>query len=229
MRSRDGIIERPQHMDARGHRFHGDDEAACTKTCHCSSTCTRHPRFSTPGQRRNIFVFSAADKGYRGISTRSSAALVSQSTLGLSTHDVRSSSHIKGTNGSSNGIVPMLQIFNACSRYVDQGGGKRKGSIAIYLEPWHSDVLEFLDLKKNHGKEESRARDLFYGLWTSDLFMRRVKANEDWSLFCPNECPGLSECHGDEFTALYERYEAEGRAKKIIRAQKLWYSIVEAQ
>ncbi len=150
--------------------------------------------------------------------------------IGLSIHNVRAKdSYIRGTNGTSNGIIPMLRVFNNTSRYVDQGGGKRKGSIAIYIEPWHADIYDFLNLKKNHGKEEARARDLFYALWISDLFMKRVKQDTTWSLFCPNEAPGLADCHGDAFEELYERYEREGRARKTISAQKLWYAVLEAQ
>ncbi len=242
MRSRDGqVIERPQHMWMRvAIGIHGGDIESVLRTyedlssqLYVHATPTLFNAGTPKPQCSSCFLLQTKEDSIEGIfDTLKRCACISKYAggIGLSIHDVRSKgSHIKGTNGSSNGIVPMLQIFNACSRYVDQGGGKRKGSIAIYLEPWHADVLEFLDLKKNHGKEESRARDLFYGLWTSDLFMRRVKANEDWSLFCPNECPGLSECHGDEFAALYERYEAEGRAKKKLRAQKLWYAIVESQ
>merc|ERR1719262_1715949 len=143
--------------------------------------------------------------------------------IGLSVHNIRATdSYIRGSNGTSNGIVPMLRVYNDTARYVDQGGGKRKGSFAIYLEPWHADIETFLDLKKNHGNELERARDLFYGLWIPDLFMRRVEANEQWSLMCPNECPGLADCHGKEFEELYEKYEAEGRARKQIPAQHLW-------
>ena len=145
-------------------------------------------------------------------------------------HNIRATgSYIRGTNGTSNGIVPMLRVFNDTARYVDQGGGKRKGSFAIYLEPWHADVFDFLELKKNHGKEELRARDLFYALWIPDLFMKRVEADGDWSLFCPNEAPGLSDCWGDEFEALYTRYEQEGRARKTVKAQELWFSVLESQ
>ena len=147
--------------------------------------------------------------------------------IGISVHHIRSKgSYIKGTNGTSNGLVPMLRVFNDTARYVDQGGGKRKGSIAVYLEPWHPDIFEFLDLRKNHGKEEMRARDLFYALWTPDLFMERVEADVDWSLFCPNECPGLQDVHGDEFRALYAKYESEGKARRTIRARELWDHLV---
>jgi len=148
----------------------------------------------------------------------------------LSIHHIRSQgSYIKGTNGTSNGIVPMLRVFNDTARYVDQGGGKRKGSIAIYLEPWHPDLLDFLNLRKNHGKEELRARDLFYALWTPDLFMQRVEQNGNWSFLCPNECPGLQDVYGDEFKALYEKYESEGLARKTMPAREVWDKIVEAQ
>jgi ribonucleoside-diphosphate reductase alpha chain len=145
--------------------------------------------------------------------TLKSCAKISQSAggIGLSIHNVRAKgSYIKGTGGTSNGIVPMLRNFDMTARYVDQGGGKRKGSFAVYLEPWHADIFEFLDLKKNHGKEEMRARDLFYALWIPDLFMKRVEANEMWSLFCPNEAPGLADCWGEDFERLYEKYEKEG-------------------
>jgi ribonucleoside-diphosphate reductase alpha chain len=164
--------------------------------------------------------------------TLKQCAKISQSAggIGLSIHNVRATgSYIRGTNGTSNGIVPMLRVFNDTARYVDQGGGKRKGSFAIYLEPWHADVFDFLNLKKNHGKEEVRARDLFYALWVSDLFMKRVEEEGDWSLFCPNEAPGLAECWGEEFEALYERYEAEGRQRKTVKAREVWAAILEAQ
>ncbi|MEN9729323.1 MAG: Ribonucleoside-diphosphate reductase, partial [Bacteroidota bacterium] len=137
--------------------------------------------------------------------------------------------YIKGTNGTSNGIIPMLRVFNDTARYVDQGGGKRKGSFAIYLEPWHADVFDFLELKKNHGKEEMRARDLFYALWIPDLFMKRVESNEEWSLFCPHECPGLSDAYGEEFEALYHKYELEGKARAVVKAQELWFKVLESQ
>ncbi|HRB26504.1 MAG TPA: ribonucleoside-diphosphate reductase subunit alpha, partial [Bacteroidia bacterium] len=147
-----------------------------------------------------------------------------------SIHNVRATgSYIRGTNGTSNGIVPMLRVFNDTARYVDQGGGKRKGSFAIYLEPWHADIFEFLDLKKNHGKEELRARDLFYAMWIPDLFMKRVEAEGEWSLFCPNECPGLADTYGAEFEMLYTKYESEGRQRKTIKARELWSAILESQ
>ena len=164
--------------------------------------------------------------------TLKQCALISKSAggIGLSIHHIRSKgSYIKGTNGESNGIVPMLRVFNDTARYVDQGGGKRKGSIAIYLEPWHPDIIQFLDLRKNHGKEELRARDLFYALWTPDLFMERVEQNADWSFFCPNECPGLYDCHGDEFDKLYVKYEKKSKGRKSIKARELWEKILESQ
>ena len=164
--------------------------------------------------------------------TLKQCALISQSAggIGLNIHNIRAKgSYIKGTNGTSNGIIPMIKVFNDTARYVDQGGGKRKGAFAIYLEPWHADIFEFLDLKKNHGKEELRARDLFYALWIPDLFMQRVEEDGEWSLFCPNENKRLHETYGDEFNALYEQYEREGRARKTIKAQDLWFAIVENQ
>jgi ribonucleoside-diphosphate reductase alpha chain len=164
--------------------------------------------------------------------TLKSCAQISQSAggIGLSIHDIRATgSYIKGTNGTSNGIVPMLRVFNDTARYVDQGGGKRKGSFAIYVEPWHADIFDFLDLKKNHGKEEQRARDLFYALWIPDLFMKRVKENGEWTLMCPHECPGLADTHSAEFETLYLKYEAEGKGRKTIKAQDLWFKILESQ
>jgi ribonucleoside-diphosphate reductase alpha chain len=164
--------------------------------------------------------------------TLKQTAKISQSAggIGLAIHDIRATgSYIGGTNGTSNGIVPMLRVFNDTARYVDQGGGKRKGAFAIYIEPWHADIFSFLDLRKNHGKEEMRARDLFYALWICDLFMKRVEADGEWSLFCPNEAPGLSDCHGEVFDALYTKYEAEGRARKTIKAQELWFAILDSQ
>jgi ribonucleoside-diphosphate reductase alpha subunit len=159
-------------------------------------------------------------------------AKISQSAggIGLSIHNVRAKgAYIKGTGGTSNGIVPMLRNFDMTARYVDQGGGKRKGSFAIYLEPWHADVFDFLELKKNHGKEEMRARDLFYAMWIPDLFMKRIEDNEMWSLFCPNEAPGLADCWGEDFERLYEKYEKEGKYRKQVKAQDLWFEILEAQ
>jgi ribonucleoside-diphosphate reductase alpha chain len=184
-------------------------------------------------QMSSCFLLTMKDDSIDGIyDTLKQTAKISQSAggIGLSIHNIRATgSYIGGTNGTSNGIIPMLRVFNDTARYVDQGGGKRKGAFAIYLEPWHADVFEFLDLRKNHGKEEMRARDLFYALWISDLFMKRVEANGEWSLFCPNEAPGLSDCWGPEFEALYEKYEREGRARKTIKAQNLWFAILDSQ
>jgi ribonucleotide reductase alpha subunit len=151
--------------------------------------------------------------------------------IGLHVHNIRAKgSHIQGTNGNSNGLVPMLRVFNNTARYVDQGGGKRSGSFAIYLEPWHADIFDFLEMRKNHGDEELKGRDLFYALWIPDLFMERVKEkNGKWSLFCPNECPGLSDVYGSHFNNLYEKYEQEGKARKTINARDLWFSILDAQ
>jgi ribonucleoside-diphosphate reductase alpha chain len=164
--------------------------------------------------------------------TLSLTAKISKSAggIGFSIHNVRAKdSYIRGTNGISNGIVPMLRVFNDTARYVDQGGGKRKGAFAVYLEPWHADVFDFLNLKKNHGKEEQRARDLFYAMWIPDLFMKRVEKKQDWTLMCPNECPGLSDVHGEEFERLYEKYESEGKGRKTINSQLLWAAIIESQ
>ncbi len=184
-------------------------------------------------QMSSCFLLTMQDDSLHGIyDTLKQCAMISKSAggIGISVHHIRSKgSYIKGTNGTSNGLVPMLRVFNDTARYVDQGGGKRKGSIAVYLEPWHPDIFEFLDLRKNHGKEEMRARDLFYALWTPDLFMERVEADVDWSLFCPNECPGLQDVHGDEFRALYAKYESEGKARRTIRARELWDHVVQSQ
>ena len=184
-------------------------------------------------QLSSCFLLAMKDDSIEGIyDTLKQTALISQSAggIGLSVHNIRATgSTIRGTNGTSNGIVPMLKVFNDTARYVDQGGGKRKGAFAIYLEPWHADVFDFLDMKKNTGNEERRARDLFYALWIPDLFMERVEMDASWSLFCPHECPGLADCHGEEFKNLYEYYEQEKKAKKVIRAQDLWSSILESQ
>ena len=184
-------------------------------------------------QMSSCFLLTMKEDSIEGIyDTLKSCAQISQSAggIGLAIHDIRATgSYIKGTNGTSNGIVPMLRVFNDTARYVDQGGGKRKGSFAMYIEPWHADVFDFLDLKKNHGKEEQRARDLFYALWIPDLFMKRVKENGDWTLMCPHECPGLSETHSAEFEALYTKYEKEGKGRKTIKAQDLWFKILESQ
>ena len=181
----------------------------------------------------SCFLLTTQEDSISGIyDTLKQCAKISQNAggIGLAIHDVRATgSYIRGTNGTSNGIVPMLRVFNDTARYVDQGGGKRKGSFAVYIEPWHADVFDFLDLKKNHGKEEQRARDLFYALWVPDLFMKRVEADGEWTLMCPNECPGLADTWGPEFEALYEKYEAEGKGRKTIKAQELWFKVVESQ
>jgi len=184
-------------------------------------------------QLSSCFLLTMKDDSIEGIyDTLRQTALISQSAggIGLSIHNIRAKgSAIKGTNGTSNGIVPMLKVFNDTARYVDQGGGKRKGAFAIYLEPWHADIFDFLEMKKNTGKDEQRARDLFYALWTPDLFMKRVEADGMWSLFCPHECPGLADTYGAEFEKLYTRYEEEGKAKKTVRAQDIWFAVLESQ
>jgi ribonucleoside-diphosphate reductase alpha chain len=188
---------------------------------------TRKPQMSS------CFLIDFKDDSIKGIyETLEQSALISQSAggIGISAHKIRAKgSYIAGTNGTSNGLVPMLRVFNDTARYVDQGGGKRKGSFAIYLEPWHADVFEFLDLKKNHGKEEARARDLFYALWIPDLFMQRVEEDLSWTLMCPHECPGLDEVYGDKFVELYTKYETEGKGKRTIKARDLWTKILESQ
>ena len=235
------VAERPQHMLMRVAVgiHHGNIEKALKTYDLMSEGYFTHatPTLFNSGtpkpQMSSCFLLTMQDDSLEGIyDTLKQCALISKSAggIGLSIHHIRSQgAYIKGTNGTSNGIVPMLRVFNDTARYVDQGGGKRKGSIAIYLEPWHPDILAFLDLKKNHGKEEVRARDLFYAMWVSDLFMERVEANADWSLFCPNECPGLQDAYGAEFQKLYESYEAEGRARKTIPARTVWDKIVESQ
>lgn len=235
------IAERPQHLFMRvAVGIHKNDLESVIKTYSLMSekwfihaTPTLFNASTPKPQMSSCFLVAMKDDSIEGIySTLTQTAKISQSAggIGLSIHNVRATgSYISGTNGTSNGIVPMLKVFNDTARYVDQGGGKRKGAFAIYLEPWHADVFDFLDLKKNHGKEENRARDLFYALWISDLFMKRVEADGDWSLFCPHESPGLADCFGDEFEALYTRYEAEGKARKTIKAQELWFAILDAQ
>ena len=184
-------------------------------------------------QMSSCFLLTMKEDSIDGIyDTLKQTAKISQSAggIGLSIHNVRATgSYIAGTNGTSNGIVPMLRVFNDTARYVDQGGGKRKGSFAIYVEPWHADIFDFLELKKNHGKEEMRARDLFYAMWTPDLFMKRVEEDSNWTLMCPNECPDLYNLHGDEFDELYQKYESEGRGRKTIKARELWEKILESQ
>ena len=235
------IVERPQHMLMRvAVGIHMDDIEAAIETYNLLSekwfthaTPTLFNAGTPKPQLSSCFLLTMQDDSIDGIyDTLKQCAKISQSAggIGLSIHNVRATgSYIKGTGGVSNGIVPMLRNFDMTARYVDQGGGKRKGSFAIYLEPWHADIFDFLDLKKNHGKEELRARDLFYALWISDLFMKRVEDNDVWSLFCPNEAPGLSECYGDDFEKLYTKYEREGKYRKQIKAQDLWFEILEAQ
>jgi ribonucleoside-diphosphate reductase alpha chain len=235
------IVERPQHMLMRvAVGIHGENIDNVIQTYNLLSerwfthaTPTLFNAGTPKPQLSSCFLLTMKDDSIDGIyDTLKQCAKISQSAggIGLSIHNVRATgSYIKGTNGTSNGIIPMLRVFNDTARYVDQGGGKRKGSFAIYLEPWHADIFEFLDLRKNHGKEELRARDLFFAMWISDLFMKRVEANDNWSLFCPNECPGMADCYGDDFEKLYEKYESEGKARKTVKAQELWFAILESQ
>ena len=238
----DGVIaERPQHMLMRvSVGIHKDDIDSAIETYNLMSerwfthaTPTLFNAGTPTPQMSSCFLLTTQDDSISGIfETLKQCAEISKSAggIGLSVHDIRAkNSYIRGTNGTSNGIVPMLRVFNDTARYVDQGGGKRKGAFAVYLEPWHADVFEFLDLRKNHGKEEDRARDLFYALWIPDLFMQRVKEDGDWSLFCPNECKGLADTHGAEFEKLYTGYEQEGRARRTVPARKLWRKIMDSQ
>jgi ribonucleoside-diphosphate reductase alpha subunit len=235
------VAERPQQMFMRvAIGIHGRDVDAAIETYNLMSqrffthaTPTLYNGGTPRPQLSSCFLLTMKEDSIDGIyETLKNCANISKYAggIGLSIHNIRAtSSYICGTNGTSNGIIPMLRVFSDTARYVDQGGGKRKGSFAVYLEPWHADVFDFLELKKNSGKEEMRARDLFYALWIPDLFMERVEADGMWSLFCPNECPGLPDTCGAEFKALYERYEQEGRARKTIRAQQLWFAILESQ
>ncbi len=235
------VVERPQHMLMRAALgIHAEDLESAFETYNYMSekwfihaTPTLFNAGTPKPQLSSCFLLTATDDSIPGIfETLTRCAKISQSAggIGLSIHNIRAKgSYIKGTGGTSNGIIPMLRVYNDTARYVDQGGGKRKGAFAVYLEPWHADIFDFLDLKKNHGKEEMRARDLFYAMWISDLFMERVKADGEWSLFCPNEAKGLHEVYGAEFVALYEKYEAEGLARKTVKAQDLWFSILESQ
>lgn len=241
MRMNGQVVERPQHLFMRvAVGIHGDDIEAAIETYNLMSerwfihaTPTLFNAGSPKPQMSSCFLLSVTDDSIHGIfETLQRCALISQSAggIGMSIHNVRATgSYIKGTGGTSNGIIPMLRVFNDAARYVDQGGGKRKGAFAVYLEPWHADIFEFLELKKNHGKEEMRARDLFYALWIPDLFMERVKADGDWSLFCPNEAPDLYDVYGGEFEALYHRYEKEGRQRKTVKARDLWNTVLESQ
>ena len=235
------VAERPQHMLMRvAVGIHHENIEKALETYDLMSqgyfthaTPTLFNSGTPKPQMSSCFLLTMQDDSLVGIyDTLKQCALISKSAggIGLSIHHIRSKgSYIKGTNGESNGIVPMLRVFNDTARYVDQGGGKRKGSIAIYLEPWHPDIIQFLDLRKNHGKEELRARDLFYALWTPDLFMERVENNADWSFFCPNECPGLQDAYGEDFKKLYESYEAQGLARETVPARTVWDKVVEAQ
>ena len=235
------VVERPQQMLMRvAVGIHKEDIESAIETYNLLSekwfthaTPTLFNAGTPKPQLSSCFLLTMKDDSIDGIyDTLKQCAKISQSAggIGLSIHHVRAKgSYIKGTNGVSNGIVPMLRNFDMTARYVDQGGGKRKGSFAIYLEPWHADIKDFLELKRNHGKEEMRARDLFYALWIPDLFMKRVEKNEEWSLFCPNEAPGLSDCYGEEFERLYEKYEREGKARETIKAQELWFEVLESQ
>ncbi len=235
------IAERPQQMLMRvAVGIHKDDMDSAIETYNMMSegwfthaTPTLFNAGTPKPQMSSCFLLTTKEDSISGIyDTLKQCAKISQNAggIGLAIHDIRATgSYIKGTNGTSNGIVPMLRVFNDTARYVDQGGGKRKGSFAVYIEPWHADIFDFLDLRKNHGKEEQRARDLFYALWTPDLFMKRVEDNGDWTLMCPNECPGLADSWGAEFEALYTKYEAEGKGRKTMKAQDLWFKILESQ
>jgi ribonucleoside-diphosphate reductase alpha chain len=235
------IVERPQHLFMRvalGVQIGNIEEAI--KTYHLISegwfthaSPTLFNAGTNKAQMSSCFLVAMKDDSIEGIyETLKQCALISQSAggIGLSIHNIRAKgSFIRGTNGTSNGIVPMLRVFNDTARYVDQGGGKRKGAFAVYLEPWHADIEDFLELKKNHGKEELRARDLFYALWINDLFMKRVEADADWTLMCPNKSPGLADTYGKKFEELYEKYEKEGRGLRVVKARDLWFKVITSQ
>ncbi|OIQ17676.1 MAG: ribonucleoside-diphosphate reductase subunit alpha [Flavobacterium sp. MedPE-SWcel] len=235
------IVERPQHMLMRvSVGIHLDDIDAVLETYKLMSkkffthaTPTLFNSGTPKPQMSSCFLLTMKDDSIDGIyDTLKSTAKISQSAggIGLSIHNVRATgSYIRGTNGTSNGIVPMLRVFNDTARYVDQGGGKRKGSFAIYIEPWHADVFDFLELRKNHGKEEMRARDLFLALWIPDFFMKRVEEDGDWTLMCPNECPGLCDVHSEEFEKMYLGYEAANKGRKTVKARELWEKVLESQ
>ena len=235
------IAERPQHMLMRvSIGIHVDDLDAAIETYELMSkkyfthaTPTLFNSGTPKPQMSSCFLLTMKDDSIDGIyDTLKQTAKISQSAggIGLSIHNVRATgSYISGTNGTSNGIVPMLRVFNDTARYVDQGGGKRKGSFAMYVEPWHADIFDFLDLKKNHGKEEMRARDLFYAMWIPDLFMKRVQEDGKWTLMCPHECPGLFDTYGEEFEKLYEKYEAEDKGRRTVKAREVWEKIMESQ
>ena len=228
------VVERPQHLLMRAAvGIHGEDIDSALETYNYMSqkwfihaTPTLFNAATPKPQLSSCFLLTMTEDSISGIfETLSRCAKISQAAggIGLSIHNVRAKgSYIKGTGGTSNGIIPMLRVFNDTARYVDQGGGKRKGAFAVYLEPWHADIFDFLDLKKNHGKEEMRARDLFYAMWISDLFMERVEVDGEWSLFCPNEAKNLCDVYGQEFKDLYKKYEDEGLARKVIKARDLW-------
>ena len=234
------IIERPQDLFMRvSLGIHEEDIREVIETYDLMSkkyfthaTPTLFNSGTNRPQLSSCFLLSMKDDSIDGIfSTLKDCALISKwaGGIGLHAHNIRSkNSKIRGTNGISNGLVPMLRVFNNTARYVDQGGGKRNGSIAIYLEPWHKDITDFLLLRKNHGNEEDRARDLFYAMWIPDLFMKRIKENGKWTLFCPDESPGLADVYGDEFEKLYTQYEAEGRGIEV-EAREIWYQIIESQ
>ena len=235
------IIERPQDMIMRvALGIHESNIKEVIKTYKTMSdgffTHATPTLFNMGTQRQqasSCFLLTMKDDSVDGIfDTIKWSAQISKTAggEGISVHNIRASgTKIKGTNGISNGIVPMMKVFNETARYIDQGGGRRKGSFAIYLEPWHADIEDFLMMRRNTGSEEMRARDLFYALWICDLFMKRVEANQDWTLMCPHKCPGLFDCYGDEFEALYQKYESEGRGEKTIKAQELWYNILDSQ
>jgi ribonucleoside-diphosphate reductase subunit M1 len=241
LRINDKVAERPQHMLMRvAVGIHGEDIDKAIETYnYMSSKYFTHasPTLFNAGtpqpQMSSCFLIDMKEDSIEGIyDTLKTCAMISKTAggIGLNVHRIRATgAYIGGTNGTSNGLIPMLRVYNNTARYVDQGGNKRPGAFAIYLEPWHADVFGFLDLRKNHGKEEVRARDLFYALWIPDLFMKRVQENGEWTLMCPNECPGLADVYGDEFEALYEKYEKANKGRETVRAQKLWYAILEAQ
>jgi ribonucleoside-diphosphate reductase alpha chain len=241
MRLNDEIAERPQFMFMRtAVGIHGENVEAAIETYNLMSekwfthaTPTLFNAGTPRAQMSSCYLLAMTDDSITGIfETLSRCAKISQSAggIGVSIHNVRAKgSYIRGTGGHSNGIVPMLRVYNDTARYVDQGGNKRKGAFAIYLEPWHADIFDFIELKKNHGKEESRARDLFYALWICDIFMRRVEEDAEWTLFCPNECTGLYEAFGEEFDALYTKYEQAGKGRRTIKARELWMAILDAQ
>lgn len=235
------VAERPQHMLMRvSMGIHLNDIEAALETYDLMSkkyfthaTPTLFNSGTPKPQMSSCFLLTMKEDSIDGIyDTLKQTAKISQSAggIGLSIHNIRATgSYIGGTNGTSNGIVPMLRVFNDTARYVDQGGGKRKGSFAIYVEPWHADIFDFLDLKKNHGKEEMRARDLFYAMWIPDLFMKRVQEDAHWTLMCPNECPGLYDVHSEAFDELYIGYEQAGKGRKTVKARELWEKILESQ